>query len=82
MRDLRDARPDLDAAGLLPMMDEAKRQEALMLELNATATVYRGLLTLPPTPENIAKAEVLEDQLYHAGLALKALDRPAPNPVA
>ena len=55
------------------------RAAELRRDLQATVTAYRARLSLPPTVENLRMAEELEDELYHAGLALQALGLTGPG---
>ena len=59
------------------MKKDASREheDDLRSEIQATVTAYRARLMGPMTAENMKAAEELEDQLYHAGKALRALGK-------
>ena len=52
-----------------------EHEDDLRSEIQATVTAYRARLTGPMTADNMKAAEELEDQLYHAGKALRALGK-------
>ena len=50
-------------------------EEDLRKQVQALVTAYRARLSCPITEENLREAETLEDELYHVGLALRALGK-------